>query len=124
MSLTAGIGWFAVNSVSGAFALNTLTHMPKLLALGIVVVAQILVAFFGHNLVQVFERFAFPFLAVVFLIATVDVFTKAHLGVHGSGGIPTFGCIPGRGRRCLRVCRRLEPLRVGLLALHEAGREQ
>src|SRR5580765_6581093 len=27
MSLTAGIGWFAVNSVSGAFALNVLTHI-------------------------------------------------------------------------------------------------
>jgi NCS1 nucleoside transporter family len=91
MSLTAGIGWFAVNSVSGAFALNTLTHMPKLLALGIVVVAQILVAFFGHNLVQIFERFAFPFLAIVFVIATIDIFTKAHLSTHGSGGIPTFG---------------------------------
>ena len=28
MSVTAGIGWFAVNSVSGAFALNTLTGLP------------------------------------------------------------------------------------------------
>src|SRR6201987_1285928 len=28
-SVTAGIGWFAVNSVSGTFALNTLTHLPK-----------------------------------------------------------------------------------------------
>ncbi len=30
-SITAGIGWFAVNSVSGTFALNTLTHLPKIL---------------------------------------------------------------------------------------------
>src|SRR5437764_1689410 len=28
-AVTAGIGWFAVNSVSGAFALNTLTSLPK-----------------------------------------------------------------------------------------------
>jgi len=35
-SITAGIGWFAVNSVSGAFALNTLTHMPKALCLIII----------------------------------------------------------------------------------------
>src|SRR5216683_3385305 len=30
-AITAGIGWFAVNSVSGTFALNTLTHghLPK-----------------------------------------------------------------------------------------------
>src|ERR1700757_3317781 len=49
-SVTAGIGWFAVNSVSGAFALNALTHWPKALCLTLVVVAQIVIAFFGHNL--------------------------------------------------------------------------
>ena len=32
-AVTAGIGWFAVNSVSGALALNTLTSLPKLLCL-------------------------------------------------------------------------------------------
>src|SRR6201987_537079 len=41
-SLTAGIGWFAVNSVSGALALNTLTHMPQVLCLLIIVVLQII----------------------------------------------------------------------------------
>src|SRR6266704_5918713 len=39
-AVTAGIGWFAVNSVSGTFALNTLTHLPKPLCLLIIVVAQ------------------------------------------------------------------------------------
>jgi NCS1 family nucleobase:cation symporter-1 len=91
MSVTAGIGWFAVNSVSGAYALNTLWHMPKGLALVIIVLVQIAVAFFGHNLVHSFERFVFPFLAVVFVIATVAVFHKAHLGAHAGGGIPTIG---------------------------------
>ncbi|MDP9093252.1 MAG: cytosine permease [Actinomycetota bacterium] len=93
MSVTAGIGWFAVNSVSGALALNTLTHqhLSKVLSLVIIVLVQILVAFFGHNLVHVFERFAFPFLAVVFLIASVDVFSKAHVGAHATGGLPTIG---------------------------------
>jgi NCS1 family nucleobase:cation symporter-1 len=91
MSITAGIGWFAVNSVSGALALNALTHMSKGLSLVIIVLVQIAVAFFGHNLVQVFERIAFPFLAVVFVIAAVDVLGKAHVGAHGAGGLPTFG---------------------------------
>jgi NCS1 family nucleobase:cation symporter-1 len=91
MSITAGIGWFAVNSVSGALALNTLTHMSKGLALLIIVAIQIAVAFFGHNLVQIFERFAFPFLAVVFLIASFYIFDKAHLGAHAGGGLPTTG---------------------------------
>ena len=37
----------------------------------IIVAAQVVIAFFGHNLVHVFERYAFPVLAVVFLITTV-----------------------------------------------------
>src|SRR3954454_6704565 len=66
-AVIAGIGWFAVNSVSGAFALNSLTDLPTEVCLLVVVAAQIAIAFFGHNLVQAFEKYALPFLAVVFL---------------------------------------------------------
>jgi nucleobase:cation symporter-1, NCS1 family len=59
-SITAGIGWFAVNSVSGTLALSSLTHIPEVLSLLIIVVVQIVVAFLGHNLIHVFERYAFP----------------------------------------------------------------
>jgi NCS1 family nucleobase:cation symporter-1 len=79
-ALIAGIGWFAVNSVSGALALSTLTHMPKLLSLAIIAVAQILIALFGHNLVHAFERVAFPFLVVAFVLAGIWTFGKAHYG--------------------------------------------
>src|SRR5579859_739992 len=85
-SITAGIGWFAVNSVSGTFALNTLTHLPKALCLLIIVVAQVVVAFFGHNLVHTFERYAFPVLGIIFLITTVVILAKAHPGLHVSPG--------------------------------------
>src|SRR6266480_1071448 len=81
-ALTAGIGWFAVNSVSGTFALNTLTHLPKPACLVIIVAAQVVIAFFGHNMVHVFERYAFPVLAVIFLITTVVMLAKAHPGAH------------------------------------------
>jgi nucleobase:cation symporter-1, NCS1 family len=90
-AIVAGVGWFAVNSVSGAFALSTLTHLPKTLSLLIVVVAQVVIAFFGHNLVQVFERYAFPVLAVAFLLAVVWTFAKADPGAaKGGGGIGGF----------------------------------
>ena len=79
-SVTAGIGWFAVNSVSGAFALNALTHMPQVLCLLIIVVVQVVVAFFGYNLVHAFERYAFPVLTVIFLIASGVILSKAHPG--------------------------------------------
>lgn len=86
MSVMAGIGWFAVNSVSGAFALATLTHLPTLLSLLLIVAVQVGVAFFGHNLVHAFERLAFPFLAVVFGVGAVIIFTHADPGAPGSGG--------------------------------------
>jgi nucleobase:cation symporter-1, NCS1 family len=82
-ALVAGVGWFAVNSVSGALALNALTHMPEVLCLLIVVGLQLAVAFLGHNLIHVFERYAFPVLVVIFLIASVWTFGKANPGaVH------------------------------------------
>ena len=81
--MVAGIGWFAVNSVSGALALNALTHLPEVLCLLIVVVLQLAVAFLGHNLIHVFERYAFPVLVVIFLIASVWTLAKGHPGaVH------------------------------------------
>jgi NCS1 nucleoside transporter family len=88
-ALAAGIGWFAVNSVSGAFALSTLTGIPALAALGIVVGVQVLVAFFGHNLVQAFERYAVIFLALVFVLVAVVVFARARLSApEASAPIP------------------------------------
>src|SRR3954447_8067441 len=86
-SVVAGVGWFAVNSVSGALALHALFDgLPKPLCLIVVVAAQMLIAFFGHNLVHAFERYAFPVLAVVFVIASIVVFSKSHPGAAGGGG--------------------------------------
>jgi NCS1 nucleoside transporter family len=95
-AVVAGIGWFAVNSVSGAFALNSLTGLPKWLCLLIVVALQILIAFFGHNLVQAFERYAAPVLAVIFVVACVITFVKADYSAPGSGaGIGGFLVVVG-----------------------------
>ena len=88
-SLTAGIGWFAVNSVSAAYALNTLLKWPLLLCLFIVVVLQVALAYFGHNFIHSAEKYAFPVLTVIFLIAAVTMFTKAHIGsATGSAAAP------------------------------------
>jgi nucleobase:cation symporter-1, NCS1 family len=83
-SVVAGIGWFAVNSVSGTLALNSLTHIPEVACLLIIVVVQIIVAFLGHNLIHVFERYAFPVLVIIFLIASVWMLSKGHPGAKHS----------------------------------------
>jgi purine-cytosine permease-like protein len=54
--------------------------MPKGLCLVVVVAAELLLAFFGHNLVQAFEKYAFPALALIFVVASIWVLTKAHPG--------------------------------------------
>ncbi len=87
----AGIGRFAAGSVGGAFALSTLVHLPKLASLAIVVAAQVVIAFFGHNLVHAVQRYAFPLLAIAFLLATAYSFGKADPGAaRGGGGIGGF----------------------------------
>jgi nucleobase:cation symporter-1, NCS1 family len=90
-TVMAGLGWFAVNSVSGAFALATLTHMPVWLALIIIVVLEVLLAFVGHDLVQVFERYASIVLGVIFVIATIAIFANPQVGPGMGHAAFTFG---------------------------------
>jgi nucleobase:cation symporter-1, NCS1 family len=95
MSITAGVGWFATNSVSGAFALSTLFGFGPLIGLVVIVLLQTALAFFGHNLVQAFERFSFPVLAVIFVVTSVAIFSHADLGntavaADGVGGMGGF----------------------------------
>ncbi len=98
-AVVAGIGWFAVNSVSGAFALSALWHWNTKVSLLVIVLLQIAVAFFGHNLVHAFERWSFPFLVAVFIVASVVIMSKAHLGApsHSTlgGFLITFGAAFG-----------------------------
>ncbi len=86
-TFTANVGWFIVNSVSGAFALSTLFgpvlhwfDLPFWLSFLIIVLAQVAVAFLGHNLVHRFERLAFPVLTIVFVVSAILIFSQANLG--------------------------------------------
>src|SRR5690242_11000942 len=118
-AIVAGIGWFAVNSVSGALALATLTGLPNLLCLVIVVIAQVAIAFFGHNLVQAFERYAFPILAVIFLITSIITLSRATPsavagGAGGTGGFlltvgASFGYAAGWNPYATDYTRYLSP---------------
>ncbi|HEX9095454.1 MAG TPA: cytosine permease [Candidatus Dormibacteraeota bacterium] len=98
--LTASFGWFIVNSVSGTFALVTLTSVLSnkgtvidfRIAFVIVVVAQVIVAFIGHNMIHSFERIIFPYLTIVFGLATIVVLAQSHPGVGFNASAPVaFG---------------------------------
>ena len=77
-SVTAGIGWFAVNSVSGALALNALTGIPGWVCLVFVGIAQTAIAFFGHNLIHTFERWMLPLLGAAFVLASIVILSKSR----------------------------------------------
>ncbi|MEY4457426.1 MAG: hypothetical protein RIS25_19 [Actinomycetota bacterium] len=91
--VTAGVGWFAVNSLSGAFALSSMSGIDITIALLIIAAAQIVIALIGHNFIHVFERYAFYVLLVVFAIATIAIFTSANLGaapMDSDNPVPDF----------------------------------
>ena len=85
-TVMAGLGWFAVNSVSGAFALSTLTGIPVVLGLVIVVVIEVAVAFIGHDFLQLFERYSSYILGAIFVVATITIFLHADFGLAQKGG--------------------------------------
>lgn len=95
-TLVAGIGWFAVNSVSGALALSALTKLPVGASLLIVILVQIAIAFVGHNLIQVWERYSSYALAVIWLVVVFLVLPQGKYGVDfGSFNIGGFTLAAG-----------------------------
>jgi len=65
------VGWFTVNTILGAFALQIIWRsLPFAAAAGILVLAQTLIAVYGHNLIHVFEWSMAVVLGVLFAVAT------------------------------------------------------
>ena len=117
----AGVGWFAVNAISGALALSALTGWNGYLCLVIGVVLMLAVAFLGYNFVHLFERFAFPVLVVIFLAGMAVILPATQTGPVGDA-VP--GRVLDRVGRLVRLHRRVEPLRRGLLPLPAARRRE
>jgi NCS1 family nucleobase:cation symporter-1 len=90
-TLVAGIGWFAVNTVSGTFALEALVPGLGIYgSLAVIILLQVGVAFVGHNLIQKWERYASYFLAVVWLIVVVVIFSQQGAFSVAAGGSADF----------------------------------
>ncbi|HUY57643.1 MAG TPA: cytosine permease [Candidatus Micrarchaeaceae archaeon] len=81
LNYLAGIGWFAVNTVYGTFALAELAHLNYFLALAIMVVGQVALAVYGHNMIHAFERWMSVALVIVFVILAVFTFKAGHYGL-------------------------------------------
>jgi NCS1 family nucleobase:cation symporter-1 len=68
LSFLAGVGWFTINTIFGAYALETIAHLGYGVALGIMLVLQIALAVYGYNLIGVFERACAVLLAAGFVL--------------------------------------------------------
>lgn len=69
-------GWFTVNTVLGAFAVQLLVPgLPFWVASLLLVGIQAVIVIYGHNLIQVFERWMAAVLGILFAIVTVLVLT-------------------------------------------------
>ena len=68
LSFLAGVGWFTINTIFGAYALQTIAHLAYGVALGIMLLLQIALAVYGYNLIGVFERACAALLAAGFIL--------------------------------------------------------
>ena len=92
-------------------------------SLAVVIAAQVLVAFFGHNLVQALRaRGPSRSSRSSSWSRRLASFGHADLGAPGSGGVPAAGAFLIDARRGLRLRGRVEPVRLGLHALPARGR--
>ena len=76
LSFLAGIGWFAINTVFGAYALQTIAGIGYFVGLAIMLVLQIALAIYGYNMIHAFERASVALLAAGFLL--LGAATIAH----------------------------------------------
>lgn len=97
LSFLAGVGWFAINTVFGAYALETITHLPYGLALAIMLLAQIVLAVYGYNLIHWFERVSVVLLAAGFTLLGVITFGRAnwHAAFNAHAPVAAGGEIGG-----------------------------
>ncbi|MEO6796603.1 MAG: cytosine permease [Candidatus Dormibacter sp.] len=76
-------GWFVVNTILGSFAVQLLIPgLPFVVAAVVLVAIQTLLVIYGHNLIQVFERYLAAVLGILFAIAIIIALT--HGGTIGS----------------------------------------
>lgn len=78
LSFLAGVGWFAINTVFGAYALQSIAGWPYAFALAIMIALQVVLAVYGYNLIHLFERASVILLALGFLVLAVVTFYRAQ----------------------------------------------
>ena len=95
LNFIAGVGWFAVNTVLGVFALCWLLHLSFAVSLIIMAAIQIIFAIYGYNLIHTFEKIMAVVLTVLFLIVTVFALQHINCGLPMNPKAPVFSGLSG-----------------------------
>jgi nucleobase:cation symporter-1, NCS1 family len=80
LAFLAGVGWFSVDCIFGAQAVGALFHISYLAALALTLVASIVIAVYGYNMIHVFERFSAVAMLLGFSTIAIVVLAHANLG--------------------------------------------
>lgn len=75
MAIISSFGWFVVNSVVAALAINSLFGFPTIAALAVVVLVQLVVSQLGISF-KTLQRYLFPVVTVILVIAGIFAFAK------------------------------------------------
>ncbi|MCY0898716.1 MAG: cytosine permease [Firmicutes bacterium] len=87
-NLVAGALWFAVNTVLGTFAFTTLLGTNFGVGLGVMALAQIVIAVYGYNMIHAVERIMAGLLTLVFIGVSIFAFSHAHYALPFNGHAP------------------------------------
>ena len=97
LSFLAGVGWFAINTIFGAYALETLVHMNYPFALTLMLVLQIIIAVYGFNLLAKFEHLSAALLAAGFIVLGIVTFSHVNWATpfHTNAPLAAGGALAG-----------------------------
>ena len=88
LAFVAGVGWFAINTIFGAYALESISGLNYFLSLALMLLLQIALAVYGYNLIHVFERVSMWLLAAGFTLLLVVTFSKTSFAIPFNAHAP------------------------------------
>jgi NCS1 family nucleobase:cation symporter-1 len=85
LAFLAGVGWFAIDTIFGAFAVQALFGLAHISlayipALAIVLAIEIAIVIYGYNMIHLFEKIAGVVLTIGFVAIAIACFQRANAG--------------------------------------------
>lgn len=88
LAFVAGVGWFAINTIFGAYALQTIAGFGYPIALALMLGLQIVIAVYGYNLIAWFEGVCAVLLAAGFALVAFKTIPLAAWSAPFYGHAP------------------------------------